>query len=73
MQLKFKLSKKATKTSLKKLKGKLCLLNDLVSSILPKNELKNVGFALAYWCRNCSFVFWENLKNPKALSKLTDL
>ena len=29
-------------------------------------------FALAYCGRNFSFVFWENWKNPKALSKLTD-
>ena len=30
-------------------------------------------FALAYWGRNFSFVFRENWKNQKALSKLTDL
>ena len=29
-------------------------------------------FALSYCGRNFSFVFWENWKNPKALSKLTD-
>ena len=30
-------------------------------------------FALAYWDRNFSFVFWENWKYKKALSKLTNL
>jgi hypothetical protein len=28
---------------------------------------------LAYWGRNFSYVFWENEKSQKALSKLTDL
>ena len=44
----------------------------LVSSILFKN-LKIQIFAPAYWSRNFSFVFWENWKKQKALSKLTDL
>ena len=30
-------------------------------------------FALAYWGRNFLFIFWENWKNQKALSKLADL
>ena len=30
-------------------------------------------FALAYWGRNFSFAFWENLKQQNNLSKLTDL
>ena len=52
-------------------KGQLISKEILVSSILPKNELEI--FALAYWGRNFLFVFWENWKNQKALSKLTDL
>ena len=39
-----------------------------MSSILPKNELENVNFCPS---RNFSFIFWENWKNQKALSKLT--
>ena len=30
-------------------------------------------FTLAYWGRNILFVFWENWKNIKVLTKLTDL
>ena len=39
----------------------------------PKTNLKMLIFALVYWGRNFSFVFWENWINKKALSKLTDL
>ena len=46
-------------------KGQLISEENFTSSILPKNELKNVIFALAYWGRNFSFVFWENSKNQK--------
>ena len=45
----------------------------LVFPILPKTNLKTQIFALAYWGRNFSFVFWENWKNQNPLSKLTDL
>ena len=38
-----------------------------------KTNLKTQIFALAYWGRNFSFVFWENWKHHKVLSKLTDL
>ena len=38
----------------------------LVSSILPKNNLIMLIFALAYWGRNFLFVFWriERTKKP---------
>ena len=38
-----------------------------------KTNLKMLIFAPAYWSRNFSFVFWENSKIQRALSKLTDL
>ena len=38
-----------------------------------KSNLKIQIFALAYWGRNFSFVFWKNWKNQNVLSKLTDL
>ena len=41
-------------------------------SVSAPSILKHL-LVLAYWGRNFSFVFWENCKNLKALSKLTDL
>ena len=37
----------------------------------PKNNLKMLIFALAYWVRNFSFAFWDtNWRRQKVLSKL---
>jgi hypothetical protein len=41
-------------------KGQLILKENLVSSILKKNKLKMLIFALAFWGRNFFFIFWEN-------------
>ena len=38
-----------------------------------KTNLKTLIFALAYWGRNFSFIFWKYWKHKKLLSKLTDL
>ena len=38
-----------------------------------KTNLKALTFALAYWSRNFSFVFWKNSKHQKDISKLIDL
>ena len=45
----------------------------LVSSILPKNEQKiQRHYSCKYLTSNC-FVFWENWRHQKDISKLTDL
>ena len=41
-----------------------------MSSILPKNDLKILISALAYWGRNLAFVFFEELKKPKRHFKI---
>ena len=47
-------------------KGQLISKGNLVSSILPKMNLKMLIFALAYWGRNFLFVFLGELKKPKS-------
>ena len=45
----------------------------LVSSVLPKNELENVNFCPSLLGQKFFISFCGELKNQKALSKLTDL
>ena len=43
-------------------------------NFLPKNKLDFfLIFALAYWGRDFSFIFWKNWINQRVVSKLTDL
>ena len=41
-----------------------------MSSVLPKNKLKILIFALAYWGRNFSFGFLKNWKNQRSPFKM---
>ena len=42
----------------------------LILSILPKNELEIIIFALVYWDRNLSIDFLVNLKKSKRHSEI---